>query len=68
MKNYPTYDLELVAVIHALKIWGHYLYGMHLDVYANPNSCIFFIQKDLNLLQRRWLELPKDYDVEIQGR
>ena len=40
-KNYPTYDLELVAVIHVLKIWGHYLYGMHVDVYAYRKSLLY---------------------------
>src|SRR5687767_6175393 len=40
-KNYPTYDFELVAVIHALKIWGNYFYGMHIDVYVDRKSLVY---------------------------
>lgn len=65
-KNYPTHDLELAAVIFALKIWRHYLYGVHVDIYTDHKSLQYiFNQKDLNLRQRRWLELLKDYDVDI---
>ena len=65
-QNYPTHDLELVAVIHALKIWRHYLYGVHVDVYTDHKSLQYlFKQKELNLRQRRWLELLKDYDIGI---
>jgi len=65
-KNYPTHDLELAAVIYALKIWRHYLYGVHVDIYTDHKSLQYiFKQKELNLRQRRWLELLKDYDVEI---
>ena len=65
-KNYPTHDLELAAVIHALKIWRHYLYGVHVDIYTDHKSLQYiFKQKELNLRQRRWLELLKDYDVDI---
>ncbi|XP_055830815.1 uncharacterized protein LOC129899829 [Solanum dulcamara] len=64
--NYPTHDLELAAVIHALKIWRHYLYGVHVDIYTDHKSLQYiFKQKDLNLLQRRWMEFLKDYDVDI---
>ena len=49
-KNCPTHDLELVVVIHSLKIWGHYLDGVHVDVYIYCKSLLYiFIQKDLNL-------------------
>ena len=66
-KNYPTHDLELAAVVFALKIWGHYLYGQHCDIYTDHKSLKYiFTQKELNLQQRRWLELIKDYDLTIQ--
>nr|ABC94893.1 polyprotein [Oryza australiensis] len=65
-ENYPTHDLELAAVVHALKIWRHYLIGNHCDVYTDHKSLkYFFTQPDLNLRQRRWLELIKDYDLGI---
>ncbi|KAH0725172.1 hypothetical protein KY284_001037 [Solanum tuberosum] len=65
-KNYPTYDLELVAVVFALKIWRHYLYRVHVDVFTDHKSLQYvFNQKDLNLRQRRWLELLKDYDMSL---
>ncbi|CAN4115288.1 unnamed protein product [Withania somnifera] len=65
-KNYPTHDLELAAVVFALKIWRHYLYGVHVDIYTDHKSLQYiFKQKDLNLRQRRWLELIKDYDIDI---
>lgn len=48
--NYPTHDLELASVIHALKIWRHYLYGVHVDIYTNHKSLQYiFNQKELNL-------------------
>ncbi|KAL5549869.1 hypothetical protein UlMin_000045 [Ulmus minor] len=65
-KNYPTHDLELAAVVFALKIWRHYLYGVHCEIYTDHKSLkYFFTQKELNMRQRRWLELVKDYDCEI---
>jgi hypothetical protein len=64
--NYPTHDLELAAVVHALKIWRHYIMGTKCQVYTNHKSLKYiFTQKDLNLRQHRWLELIKDYDLEI---
>jgi hypothetical protein len=64
--NYPTHDIELAAVVHALKIWRHYIMGTKCQVYTDQNSLKYiFTQKDLNLRQRRWLELIKDYDLEI---
>jgi hypothetical protein len=64
--NYPTHDLELAAVVHALKIWRHYIMGTKSQVYTNHKSLKYiFTQKDLNLRQRRWLDLIKDYDLEI---
>nr|CAD39354.2 OSJNBa0059H15.5 [Oryza sativa Japonica Group] len=64
--NYPTHDLELAAVVHALKIWRHYLIGNRCEVYTDHKSLKYiFTQPDLNLRQRRWLELIKDYDMGI---
>jgi hypothetical protein len=64
--NYPTHDLELAAVVHALKIWRHYIMGTKCQVYMDHKSLKYiFTQKDLNLRQHRWLELIKDYDLEI---
>jgi hypothetical protein len=65
-ENYPTHDLELDAVVHALKIWRHYLIGHHCEIYSDHKSLKYiFTQSDLNLWQRRWLELIKDYDLGI---
>jgi hypothetical protein len=64
--NYPTHNLELAAVVHALKIWMHYIMVTKCHVYTDHKSLKYtFTQKDLNLRQRRWLELIKDYDFEI---
>lgn len=64
--NYPTHDLELAAVVFALKIWRHYLYGEKCLIYTDHKSLKYlFTQKELNLRQRRWLELIKDYDLVI---
>jgi hypothetical protein len=65
-KNYPTHDLELEAVVHALKTWRHYLYGQKCDIYMDHKSLKYiFTQSELNMRQRRWLELIKDYELEI---
>jgi len=65
-KNYPTHDLELAAVVFAMKIWRHYLYGVHVDVFTDHKSLQYiFKQKELYLRQRRWLELLKDYNIDI---
>ncbi|KAI3814152.1 hypothetical protein L1987_18899 [Smallanthus sonchifolius] len=64
--NYPTHDLELAAVVSALKIWRHYLYRVKCTIYSDHKSLKYFLkQKELNMRQRRWLELLKDYDCEI---
>ena len=53
-KNYPTHELDLVEVVFLLKIWRHYLYCVHLDVFSDHKSLQYvFNQKDLNLRQRR---------------
>ncbi|GJX76625.1 reverse transcriptase [Tanacetum coccineum] len=65
--NYPTHDLELAAVVFALKIWRHYLYGESCDIFTDHKSLKYiFTQRELNMRQRRWLELLKDYDTNIQ--
>jgi hypothetical protein len=64
--NYPTHDLELAAIVHALKIWRHYLMGKRCELYMDHKSLRYiFMQSDLILRQRRWLELIKDYDPVI---
>jgi hypothetical protein len=66
-KNYPTHDLELDAIEHALKIWRHYMIGNKCKIFTDHKSLKYiFTQKELNLRQRRRLELIKDYDLEIQ--
>jgi hypothetical protein len=65
-QNYSTHDLEFAAVVHTLKIWRHYLIGNKCEIYTDHKSLKYiFTQPDLNLRQRRWLELVKDYNVEI---
>ncbi|KAA3480029.1 DNA/RNA polymerases superfamily protein [Gossypium australe] len=65
--NYPTHDLELAAVVFALKIWRHYLYGEKSVIYIDHKSLKYLLaQKELNLRQRRWIELLKDYDCSIE--
>ncbi|KAL2226202.1 UNVERIFIED_CONTAM: Transposon Tf2-12 polyprotein [Sesamum indicum] len=64
--NYPTHDLELAAIVHALKIWRHYLYGEKFQILTDHKSLKYILtQKELNLRQRRWIELLKDYDCTI---
>ncbi|GKC33750.1 putative reverse transcriptase domain-containing protein [Tanacetum coccineum] len=66
-KNYTTHDLELGAVVFALKIWRHYLYGMKSIIYTDHKSLQhIFDQKELNMHQRHWIELFSDYDCEIR--
>lgn len=65
-QNYTIHDLELGAVVFALKIWRHYLYGNEFEVYKDHKSLKYvFSQKDLDLCQRRWMEFLKDYDFSI---
>ncbi|KAH0660902.1 hypothetical protein KY289_029650 [Solanum tuberosum] len=65
-RNYPTHDLELAAVVFALKIWRHYLYGVRCEIYTDHRSLQYIMsQRDLNSRQRRWIELLKDYDLSI---
>ena len=66
-ENYPTHDLELAAVVFSLKIWRHYLYGAPCRIFTDHKSLQYiFTQKELNLRQRRWLELIKDHDCTIK--
>jgi hypothetical protein len=66
-QNYPTHDLELAAIVHALKIWRHYMIGNKGQIFTDHKSLKYiFTQRDLNLRQHRWLELIKDYDLDIQ--
>jgi ribonuclease HI len=65
-ENYSTHDLELAAVVHALNIWRHYLIGNKCEIYTDHKSLKYiFTQPNLNLRQRRWLELIKDYNIKI---
>ncbi|GKB10614.1 putative reverse transcriptase domain-containing protein [Tanacetum coccineum] len=66
-ENYTTHDLELGAVVFALKIWRHYLYGTKCTVFTDHKSLQHILnKKELNMRQRRWLELLADYDCEIR--
>jgi hypothetical protein len=65
-EHYATHDLELATVVHGLKIWRHYVIGKRCEIYSDHKSLKYiFTQPDLNLRQRRWLELIKDYDLGI---
>ena len=62
-QNYPTHDLELAAVVFALQIWRHYLYGVSCRIFTYHKSLQYlFTQKELNMRQRRWVELIKDHE------
>jgi hypothetical protein len=64
--HYPTHDLELATIVHSLKIWRHFLMGKRCELYTYHKSLRYiFTQSNLNLRQRRWLELIKDYDLGI---
>jgi hypothetical protein len=65
-EHYPTHDLELVIVVMALRTWWHYLLGNVVHIYMDHKSMKYiFTQPDLNMRQRRWLELIKDYELEV---
>jgi hypothetical protein len=64
--NYPVHDLELVAVVFALRVWRHYLYGSQVQIVMNHKSLKYLMsQKEFNVRQRRWVELIQDYDCVI---
>ena len=65
-QSYPTHDMELVAIVFALKVWRHYLYGEQFEVFSDQKSLKYiFIQWDLNMRQRRWMEYLEDYDFTL---
>jgi hypothetical protein len=65
-EHYPTHDSELAGIVHDLKIWRQYLIGKICEIYSDHKSLKYiFAQLDLNLGQRTWLELIKDYDLGI---
>ncbi|XP_073121477.1 uncharacterized protein [Henckelia pumila] len=65
--RYPIHDLEFAAIVFALKIWHHYLYGETFEIYTDHKSLKYlFSQTELNMRQRRWLELLKYFDCEIK--
>ena len=65
-QNYPTNDLELAAIVFALKIWRHYLYGEQFEVFSDHKSLKYiFTQQDLNMRQRRWMEYLEDYNFTL---
>ena len=65
--NSPTHDLELAAVVFTLKLWRQYLYGAKCQIFTDHKSLRYvFMQRELNLRQRRWMELISDYDCTIE--
>jgi hypothetical protein len=67
-EHYPTHDLELAEVVMALQTWCHNLYGNVVHIYTDHKSLKYiFTQLDLNMRQQRWLELIKDYELEVHN-
>ena len=65
-QNYPTHDMEFAAVVFALKIWRHYLYGEQFEVYSDHKSLKYiFMQRNLNMRQLRWMEFLEDYEFTL---
>jgi len=65
--NYPVHDLELAAVVFSLRLWRHYFYGYRTQIFTDHKSLKHLMsQKELNMRQRRWIELIKDYDFTIE--
>jgi len=68
-RKYPIHDLELAAIVFALKIWRHYLFGAQFRVFSDHKSLKYsFDQKELNMRKKRWMEFLKDYDSELLYR
>ena len=66
-KNYPAHNLERAAIVFALKIWRHYLFGEQFDLFFDHKSLKYlFSQKELNMRHKRQMELLKDYDFTLQ--
>ena len=64
--SYPTHDIELEAIVFALKIWGNYLYGEQFEVILDHKSLEYiFTQWDINMSQRRWMEYLEDNDFTL---
>ena len=65
-RNYLTHDMELAAIVFALKIWRHYLYGEHFEVFTYRKSLKYiFTQRDLNVKQHKLMEYLEDYDFTL---
>ena len=65
-RSYPTHDMELAAIVFALKIWHHYLYGEQFKVFPDhKNLKYIFTQQDLNMRQRKWMEYLEDYEFTL---
>jgi hypothetical protein len=65
-EHHPTHDLEIAAVVMALKTWHHYLLGNVVHIYTDHKSLKYiFTQLDLNMTQRRWLMLIRDYELKV---
>ena len=65
-QNYPTHDLELAAIVFALKILCHYLYGEQFEEFSDHKSLKYiFTQRDLNMRQHKWMEYLEDYDFTL---
>ena len=65
-QSYPTHDMELAAIVFALKAWRYYLYGEQFEVFSNHKSLKYiFTQQDLNMRQRKWMEYLEDYDFTL---
>ena len=64
--KYPVHDIELAAVVFALKVWRHYLFGERFELYTDHKSLKYlFSQKELNLRQQRWMDTISSFDFEI---
>ena len=65
-QNYPTHDMDLAAVVFALNIWRHYLYGEQFEVYSDNKSLKYiFTQRELKMRQHKWMEFLEDYDFTL---
>ena len=65
-QSYPTHDMELAAIVFALKVWHHYLYSEQFEVFSDHNSLKYiFTKRDINMSQRRWMECLEDYDFTL---
>ena len=65
-RNYPTHEMEFPAIVFALKIWCHYLYGEQFEVFSDKKSLKYiFTQWDLNMRKSIWIEYLKDYDFTL---